>query len=269
MSHTVIGWLGFIGLAVFAAVGTARMAHYVNKIADRDGIKFRAVGIIRSSVLLALANAALAGIAYDFIPAFAVHTMFWTLAAQAVGIPLGLLHAKGKLIRFYREREKWGQWSNFADYPIVEGDVTWETSEHRFQADKFIGSDEDHRKAIRFAKGPKEAAAFGRDRSRTLRKDWEQPATIEYTGDNANLAVDWQRYCSTTMRVKDYCMLEAVRLKVRQYKALRDELLASYDAIFIEHTKNDKYWADGGDGTGLNMLGKIIMIVREEERRRG
>ncbi|KAF9194169.1 hypothetical protein BGZ50_006648 [Haplosporangium sp. Z 11] len=31
-----------------------------------------------------------------------------------------------------------------------------------------------------------------------------------------------------------------------------------------EHTKNDRYWADGGDGTGKNMLGKILMEVREK-----
>jgi N-glycosidase YbiA len=269
MSHTIVGWLGFFGLAIFVAVGTTRMAHYVNKIADRDGIKFRTVGIVRSSVLLAVANVAFAAAIYYWLPAFLLHTMLWTLAAQAVGIPLGLLHAKAKLIRFYRRSDKWGEWSNFADYPLVEGDIVWPTSEHRFQAGKFTGTDEDHRKTIRFTKDPMEAATLGRDRSKTLRSDWHQPAAVNYTGDNANLAVDWQRFCSGTMRVKDYCMLEAVRLKVRQHKELRDSLLATGDAIFIEHTEVDSYWADGGDGTGVNMLGKIIMIVREEERRRG
>ena len=29
-------------------------------------------------------------------------------------------------------------------------------------------------------------------------------------------------------------------------------------------TKSDSYWVDGGDGSGKNMLGKIIMKVIEE-----
>ena len=30
----------------------------------------------------------------------------------------------------------------------------------------------------------------------------------------------------------------------------------------VEHTKNDAYWGDGGDGSGRNMLGRILMEVR-------
>jgi len=30
----------------------------------------------------------------------------------------------------------------------------------------------------------------------------------------------------------------------------------------IEHTKNDSYWADGGDGNGKNMLGRLLELVR-------
>ncbi len=32
----------------------------------------------------------------------------------------------------------------------------------------------------------------------------------------------------------------------------------------VEHTKNDKYWADGGgEGKGLNKLGILLMKVRD------
>ena len=34
----------------------------------------------------------------------------------------------------------------------------------------------------------------------------------------------------------------------------------------VEHTENDGYWGDGGDGSGKNMLGQILMRVREELR---
>lgn len=31
-----------------------------------------------------------------------------------------------------------------------------------------------------------------------------------------------------------------------------------------QHTPRDRYWGDGGDGTGRNQLGKTLMRVREE-----
>jgi predicted NAD-dependent protein-ADP-ribosyltransferase YbiA (DUF1768 family) len=32
----------------------------------------------------------------------------------------------------------------------------------------------------------------------------------------------------------------------------------------VEHPENDRYCADGGNRTGLNMLGRFLMQVREE-----
>jgi predicted NAD-dependent protein-ADP-ribosyltransferase YbiA (DUF1768 family) len=43
-------------------------------------------------------------------------------------------------------------------------------------------------------------------------------------------------------------------------------LLATGDADLIEHTATDAYWGDGGDGSGRNMLGKILMEVRARLR---
>jgi predicted NAD-dependent protein-ADP-ribosyltransferase YbiA (DUF1768 family) len=40
--------------------------------------------------------------------------------------------------------------------------------------------------------------------------------------------------------------------------------LATADAKIVEHTTNDSYWGDGGDGSGRNMLGQVLMRVREE-----
>ncbi|MEO5928954.1 MAG: NADAR domain-containing protein, partial [Candidatus Kapaibacterium sp.] len=43
-------------------------------------------------------------------------------------------------------------------------------------------------------------------------------------------------------------------------------LLDTGNAEIIEHTKRDTYWGDGGDGSGRNMLGLILMRVRDELR---
>ena len=43
---------------------------------------------------------------------------------------------------------------------------------------------------------------------------------------------------------------------------IKQLLISTYPNILTEHTCNDLYWADGGNGTGLNMLGVILMRVR-------
>jgi N-glycosidase YbiA len=44
------------------------------------------------------------------------------------------------------------------------------------------------------------------------------------------------------------------------------QLLETGDARIVEHTTRDRYWADGGDGSGRNMLGRLLMRVRDELR---
>lgn len=139
-------------------------------------------------------------------------------------------------IRFYRVQDPYGEFSNFAAYPIVLNGRKWPTTEHYFQGQKFPGTE--HEEAICLIKSPMIAARSGRDRKKPLRKDWEA--------------------------VKDAIMSEAVRAKFTQHPRLRDLLLSTGDAQLIEHTRNDRYWGDGGDGTGLNKLGHILMKLRKE-----
>jgi ribA/ribD-fused uncharacterized protein len=61
-------------------------------------------------------------------------------------------------------------------------------------------------------------------------------------------------------------MREAVLAKFTQNADLRAVLLATGDADLVEHTSNDDYWGDGGDGHGKNKLGRILMSVRDELR---
>ena len=62
----------------------------------------------------------------------------------------------------------------------------------------------------------------------------------------------------------DEVMLKTVRAKFSQYDNIKEMLLNTKDAVITEHTPDDAYWGDGGDGSGLNKLGKILMQVREE-----
>jgi ribA/ribD-fused uncharacterized protein len=142
------------------------------------------------------------------------------------------------VINFYSVNDEYGEFSNFAAFPIVIKKKRWPTSEHYFQAQKFENSA--HREEIRKAKTPMIAARLGRDRKKKLRRDWES--------------------------VKDNVMREAVRAKFTPHEELRVLLLSTGSAKLVEHTANDAYWGDGGDGSGRNMLGRILMEMREKLR---
>ena len=139
-----------------------------------------------------------------------------------------------EIIKFYSVSDEYGEFSNFAAFPIKFRGKVWPTTEHYFQAMKFE-SDKDQ-KEIRTAKTPMEAARKGRDRKRKLRKGWES--------------------------MKDNVMREAVLQKFSQHSDLKKLLLSTGDAKLVEHTENDSYWGDGGNGSGKNKLGIILMEVR-------
>ena len=139
-------------------------------------------------------------------------------------------------IQFFRAYEAYGFLSNFARYAFEVDGKTWPTSEHYFQAMKFAGTT--YEEAIRLASTPAEAARMGRDRSVPLRADWET--------------------------VKVEIMRVALEAKFSQHTELRSQLSATGDAELIEHTANDSFWGDGGDGSGQNMLGLLLMEVRAE-----
>lgn len=139
------------------------------------------------------------------------------------------------VIRFYSVTAEYGELSNFALYPIRLRGKQWPTSEHYFQAQKFVAARD--QEEIRKASTPMLAARMGRDRKRKLRRDWE----------SAKVGV----------------MREAVEAKFRQHDELCEMLLATGDALLVEHSDNDAFWGDGGDGSGRNELGRILMAVRE------
>lgn len=64
--------------------------------------------------------------------------------------------------------------------------------------------------------------------------------------------------------MKDEVMLKAIRAKVEQHSEVKEILLSTGNAILVEHTEKDNYWGAGGDGSGKNRLGKILMKVRDE-----
>lgn len=139
-------------------------------------------------------------------------------------------------IYFYKTNEKYGCFSNFAHYGFELDEKWWMTSEHYFQAQKFYGTE--YVEIIRLLDNPMKAAKMGRNRNLPLREDWKE--------------------------VKDDVMRKAVYAKFSQNIELKNILLDTDSEYIVENTSNDYYWGCGTNGSGKNMLGIILMEIRDK-----
>lgn len=151
-------------------------------------------------------------------------------------VPLPADPRVGVIDRF---TDRHGFLSNFHPSPIEFGGVVYPTVEHAFQALKTV--DQERRRWIATAATPSEAKRRGR--AVQLRSDWEQ--------------------------VKSTVMLVLLRLKFDD-PSLSLLLLATGNATLIEGNHwGDRTWGatwEGGRWVGRNLLGELLMTIRDEIR---
>ncbi|GAB3522673.1 GTP cyclohydrolase II [Photobacterium alginatilyticum] len=138
-------------------------------------------------------------------------------------------------IQFYEPTESHGFLSNFASSPITLSDIVWPTSEHYYQAQKFV--EPEIQQQILKAETPDQAFSLSRQYADKVKEDW--------------------------MDVRTAVMRFIVFEKFRQNPRLAHLLVSTGDSVIKEHSHKDDFWGDGGDGSGRNELGKILMDVRE------
>jgi len=126
--------------------------------------------------------------------------------------------------------------SNFCPSPFVFCDVKYETVEHAFQALKATNQ-KDH-DLVKNSKNPSEAKRYGRNIK--LRDDWEE--------------------------VKDDIMYDLVKAKFLQNPGQAKMLTETGNAELVEgNTWGDTHFGVcSKTGVGENVLGKILMDVRED-----
>ena len=145
----------------------------------------------------------------------------------------------GEPIKFYNRGEPYYEFTNFYPAAVIIDEQRWPSTEHYFQAQKFVGTP-----YLDIVRGlPSARDAFQLSRNPTV-SQWRRS--------------DWDA-------VKDDIMLKALRCKFAQHTDLMNLLWETGEKEIIEHTTNDSYWADGGGpGRGLNKLGKLLMQVRDD-----
>jgi len=145
-------------------------------------------------------------------------------------------------ILFYTRSGPYGSFTNFSHHGFTLLGKFWKTSEHFFQAAKFFKTDKEWYEKIWDAATPSLAAKRGRRRDKPLYPGWDD--------------------------VKDDVMRLAVYAKFTSHPDIMEVLLSTGDAEIIEDSPIDSYWGWGKDHAGKNMLGKILMELRDNERER-
>ncbi|KAG8945931.1 hypothetical protein FRC04_012183 [Tulasnella sp. 424] len=147
-------------------------------------------------------------------------------------------------ILFYEETEKYYEFTNSAPYPVHFRGKKYPTSEHLFQARKFL----DHRPLLA------EHIRRGSDRPRFAFKEARRLAP--------EIRPDWKEKCIEIMD-------EIMELKFTQHNKLRRLLLDTGERYLILNAgKYDDFWGNGADGNGRNELGKALMRIRTSLRER-
>lgn len=148
-----------------------------------------------------------------------------------------------KQIYFYsKHREHYG-FTNFSPHPVEYLGKRYPTSEHLFQALKFV-----HRPNL----------------MEHIRTCDPRPsmALSEARRFNQESRSDWGKENITAMDT-------ALYYKFTQNRRLRRELLGTGEAELIEGSYKDSFWGCGPDGKGRNELGKSLMRLRKQLRERG
>ncbi|KAF8558128.1 DUF1768-domain-containing protein [Imleria badia] len=144
-------------------------------------------------------------------------------------------------VLFYEKNDPLYEFTNFSPHDVVHKGKRYPTSEHLFQAFKFLDDHPEIAERIRNC-GDRPMLAF----------------------DEAHRYQKWVR--SDWRQVNVEKMETALRLKFTQHPDLKASLLGTGDADLVEDSPRDYFWGIGADHSGRNELGKALVRLREELR---
>lgn len=139
---------------------------------------------------------------------------------------------------FFYEREFY-VFSNFSAFMLEWKGILFQTSEHAYHWEKFLGNPEIQLK-ITNAKSAHDAFKTARENQDKYLPNWDE--------------------------IKLDVMANICREKLRQHPYVMKKLLQTENRLIIEDSWRDDYWGWGPNQDGNNHLGKIWMKLRDEIR---
>ncbi len=168
-------------------------------------------------------------------------------------------------IFFYEEKDPYYQFSNFFKSDILYDGKIWKTSEHLYQAQKFI-HDPNYMEMIRNCDTPGKTFAIANQKKTQFSSRWNVNKAI-YGELKVNYVIDLAKQHNVIIRsdwdlIKDDIMRYVVYLKFTQSESLKNLLLSTNNMHIVENSPRDSYWGIGSNRDGKNMLGIILMETR-------
>lgn len=145
-----------------------------------------------------------------------------------------------QVIEFSSSNPQYKEFNNYFPVKLTLDGKVWPTAEHYFQAMKFTANPE-YQETIRLAKTPSQAKKLGKTSEVKEREDWN------------------------THRID--VMKTVIREKFgKNHPELMKKLLDTGSMSLRDGSPMDNFWGIGKKKIGKNMLGLILMEVREELR---
>ena len=143
------------------------------------------------------------------------------------------------MIEFYKEFGELGYLANYSNHGFTKNGIFYKTVEHYYQSEKF--DDPEIKKRIINAPTPKEASNIGRDRSNIRKENFKE--------------------------IKNQVMFDGILEKFRQNRDIAYKLIETRNKKIAEATIDEYYWGIGKDKSGKNVIGDILVKVRERIKR--
>ncbi len=140
------------------------------------------------------------------------------------------------VIKFYEPNEENGWLANFSAHPFELDGVEWKTVEHYFQAQKFPKSNLFEK--IRNSEKPADAKQIAKANKLQRRQDWNS--------------------------IKILVMYKGIKAKFCNHKNLKQLLVNTNSSLLVEDSEADYFWGVGKNGDGKNVMGNLLMILRNE-----
>lgn len=173
-----------------------------------------------------------------------------------------------EIVSFYNDvKSRYFPFSNYYTkrgwFVEIDG-KQYASTEHYFQAQKFVydhstDADMEYAKLIQCASTPNIARELAGQKIKGG-YPWRtklNPIILDYLQKGVTVRPDWDHVRVDVMR-------KAVRAKFSQDERLMLLLLETKEAVIVEDSPRDAFWGIGKNGKGENMLGKVLMCVRQE-----
>jgi ribA/ribD-fused uncharacterized protein len=168
-------------------------------------------------------------------------------------------------ILFFGEDKEWGEFSNFypLEVPILYEGKPYQTSEHLYQSLKFLHDkstkyDLQYAELIRTAKTPYMAKLLAGQKQKNA--PWAKVINrnISKYKNLARLRPDWDS-------VKEDLMYQVLQLKFHANDHCKQVLMSTSPKPIAENSPFDYIWGLGKTGKGQNLLGKLLVKLRDTE----